>query len=102
MSQRSRPAVLHAAVVEKFLKLGGGGSALSGCQICFYELTGRMEVGNIAITGMFSNSMSEGLCRVFGAEAGFFLVQCHLRLNRKQPRATASACAAGNAYLDLA
>jgi hypothetical protein len=35
MRQGSRPAVPDdAAMVEDFLKLGGGGSALSGCQVC--------------------------------------------------------------------
>src|SRR5579864_973074 len=34
MRQRSRPAVPHdAAVVEDFLKLGGGSTALSRCQV---------------------------------------------------------------------
>jgi hypothetical protein len=35
MRQRSRPAVQdNTAVVDDFLKIGGGSTALSGCQVC--------------------------------------------------------------------
>ena len=48
MRQRSRPAVPDdAAVVENFLKLGGGGGVLPRCQICFSTNVGRVETGNI-------------------------------------------------------
>ncbi len=48
MRQGSRPAVpYHAAVVENLLKFGGGGSALSGCQICLSANVSRIQAGNI-------------------------------------------------------
>ena len=48
MSQRSRPAVPdNAAVVENLLKLGGGGFALSGCQVCLSAHIHMIEAGNI-------------------------------------------------------
>src|SRR5208282_2518477 len=46
--QRSRPAVPDdAAVVENLLKLGGGGTALSGCQVCFSAYVHVIEAGKI-------------------------------------------------------
>jgi hypothetical protein len=49
MGQRPRPAVPHnAAVGENFLKLGGGGRALSSRQICLPAYVCRIETGNIA------------------------------------------------------
>src|ERR1700730_3256786 len=48
MRQRSRPAVPDdRAVVENFLKLGGGSTALSGCQVCLSAYIHRIEAGNI-------------------------------------------------------
>ncbi len=46
--QRSRPAVPDdAAVIENLLKLGGGSTPLSGCQVCLSAYIHRIEAGNI-------------------------------------------------------
>jgi hypothetical protein len=48
VGQSSRPAVPDdAAVVENVLKLGGGGGALPGCQVCLSSYVRRIETGNI-------------------------------------------------------
>src|SRR4029077_2366092 len=48
MRQRSRPAIRdNAAVVENLLKLGGGGIALPGCQICLSAYVYVKEAGNV-------------------------------------------------------
>jgi len=36
-----------AAVVENLLKLGGGGTALSSCQLCLSAYVRRIEAGDI-------------------------------------------------------
>src|SRR5580704_12563245 len=49
MRQRSRPTVPDdAAVVENFLKLGGGSAALPSCQVCLSANVRRIEAGNIS------------------------------------------------------
>src|ERR1039457_3951675 len=49
MRQRSRRAVPHdAAVVDDPLELGGGSTALSGCQVCLPAYIRRIEAGHIA------------------------------------------------------
>ena len=48
MRQRSRPAIPDdAAVVDNFLKLGGGSITLSGSQICLSAYVHMIEAGNI-------------------------------------------------------
>ena len=52
MRQGSRPAVPDdAAVVENLLKLGGGGGALSTCQVCLSAYVHVIEAGNIVAEG---------------------------------------------------
>src|ERR1035437_2293236 len=85
--QRSRPAVPDdAAVVDDLLKLGGGSTALSGCQICHSAHIRRIEAGNVddetnlsQLEGGSSLQGSQGSSRIL-------LVQCQLRLNRRQPK----------------
>ena len=59
MRQRSRPAVPDdAAVVENLLKLGGGGGALSTCQVCLSAYVHMIEAGMLLPKkGMLPNSM---------------------------------------------
>src|SRR5882762_4853625 len=48
MRQRSRPTVPDdAAVVENLLKLGGGSTAPSDCQVCLSSYIHMVETGNI-------------------------------------------------------
>ena len=88
MRQRSRPAVPDdAAVVEDLLELGGGGTALSGCQIRLSANIRRIEAGNIGderdlpeLDGRQGSLQgSQGGSRVLS-------VQRQLRLNRWQPK----------------
>src|ERR1022692_2986859 len=48
MRQRSRPAVPDdPAMVENPLKLGGGSTALSGCQVCLSAYIHMIEAGAV-------------------------------------------------------
>src|SRR5580698_11086557 len=48
MRQRSGPAIPDdAAVVDDLLKLGSGGAALSGCQVCLSACINVVEAGKI-------------------------------------------------------
>ena len=83
MRQRSRPAVPDdAAVVENFLKLGGGGAALSGCQVCLSTNIDRIEAG--AIDDERNCPELDGRqSRLQRTQSGsrVLFVQCQLRLN---------------------
>src|SRR6202041_3094265 len=87
MRQGSRPAVPdNPAMVENLLELGRSVLALSGFQICFAPNVGGVEAGKV---GDERNcpQLDRG-SSLQGAQGGsrVLFVQCHLRLNRWQPK----------------
>src|ERR1700726_5004574 len=88
MRQRSRPAIPDdAAVVEDFLELGGGRTALSGCQICLSAYIHVIEAGNVVDKRNLSQ-LDGGSSSLQGSQrrSRVLFVQCQLRLNRRQPK----------------
>src|SRR5260370_6917073 len=87
MRQSARPAVPDdAGVVEDFLKLGGGSTAMSGGQICLSSNVGRIKAGNIGDENYLPQL--DGCSRLQGRQGGsrVLSVQRQLRLNRWQPK----------------
>src|SRR5579864_6126406 len=87
MRQRSRPAVPDdAAVVEDLLKLGDGGTALSGCEIRLTVDVGWIEAGQI---GNKRNlpvlDWRRGSLQVIDRGSPIFAVERQLCPNRRQP-----------------
>src|ERR1700691_2174639 len=87
MRQGSRPAVPdNPAMVENLLELGRSALTLSGCEICFAPNVGGVEAGKV---GDERNcpQLNRG-SSLQGAQGGsrVLFVQCHLRLNRWQPK----------------
>src|SRR5579864_7834661 len=87
MRQRSRPAVPHdAAVVEYLLKLGGGSTALSGCQVRLSAYVHMIEARNIGDEPNLPQlDRGSSLKSIQGGSRVLF-VQRHLPLNRRQPQ----------------
>jgi hypothetical protein len=74
MRQRSRPAVPNdAAVVENFLKLGSGRTALTRWEVCLSAYVRRIEAGNVVGEGNLPQLDRRIGSATFGAEEGFFL-----------------------------
>src|ERR1700675_3345088 len=87
MRQRSRPAVPDdPAMVENFLKLGGGSPALSGCQVCLSVYIHMVETGSVVDE---LNSPQLDGCRSLHCIQGgsrILFIQRQLRMNRNQPK----------------
>jgi hypothetical protein len=87
MRQRSRPAVPDdAAVVENLLKFGGGGTTLSGCQICLSAYVNRIEAGKIGDERNLPQLDGRSSLQSIQGENRILSIQRQLRLNRRQPK----------------
>src|SRR5208282_165335 len=87
MRQCSCPAVPDdPAVVENLLKLGGGSTALPGCQVCLAAFIHMVEAGKIDDEWNLSQLDGRSSLQGIQGDSRILSVQRQLCLNRRQPK----------------